>query len=408
MERVLSDPEIWKYVSIPFVAALVGWVTNWVAIRMTFRPVEFVGIRPWFGWQGIIPSKAGRMAAIFVDRTMFRLGTLRELLQSMQPERIAEHVSAVMTPRLERYTDEVMFYSHAKVWRMLPESARQDVYRRVREELPRLVRPLVAEIVERVEELVDFRGMLVEMLESDRKLLNRLFLEAGAAEFRFIIRSGLYFGFLFGLIQLTVWILFPSWWVLPAFGFMVGWATNWFAINIVFRPLEPRRVGPWRIQGLFLKRQLEVSAAWCRLVTTEIVTLQRIIYAMLYGPRAEKTRGVIRKHIQPIADEVIARYGNAAAVAVGDATTGRIRRMAGEKAVRVSSDAFDHWPFNRERARLAERLLRERMEQMPPAEFQDLLRPCFQEDEIKLIVLGGVLGLLAGIAQLLFVFGIPA
>jgi hypothetical protein len=45
------------------------------------------------------------------------------------------------------------------------------------------------------------------------------------------------------------------------------------------------------------------------------------------------------------------------------------------------------------------------MVQLPPDEFQDLLRPCFQEDEWKLILLGGVLGLLAGLAQLIFVFG---
>ena len=52
-----------------------------------------------------------------------------------------------------------------------------------------------------------------------------------------------------------------------------------------------------------------------------------------------------------------------------------------------------------------ESMLRERMESMPPDQFQDLLRPCFQEDEMKLILTGAVLGMLAGFAQLFFVFG---
>ena len=38
-------------------------------------------------------------------------------------------------------------------------------------------------------------------------------------------------------------------------------------------------------------------------------------------------------------------------------------------------------------------------------EFQDLLRPCFQEDEIKLILVGAFLGMTAGFCQLVFVFG---
>jgi hypothetical protein len=79
----------------------------------------------------------------------------------------------------------------------------------------------------------------------------------------------------------------------------------------------------------------------------------------------------------------------------------------GDKAVEVSIEPFDHWSFNRERGEVIERLLRERMEALPPAEFQDLLRPCFQEDETKLIAMGGVLGLLAGLGQLFFVFGGP-
>ena len=50
--------------SIPIVAALVAWATNWVAVQMTFYPIEFFGVRPFFGWQGIIPSKAEKMAGI--------------------------------------------------------------------------------------------------------------------------------------------------------------------------------------------------------------------------------------------------------------------------------------------------------------------------------------------------------
>jgi hypothetical protein len=45
------------------------------------------------------------------------------------------------------------------------------------------------------------------------------------------------------------------------------------------------------------------------------------------------------------------------------------------------------------------------MQKMPPDEFQDLLRPCFQEDEFKLILTGAVLGFLAGWGQLVLVFG---
>ena len=405
LEQTLHNPEFWKHLSIPFVAGIIGWVTNWVAIKLTFKPLEFVGLKPYLGWQGIIPSKAGKMASIFVDKTMFRLGTLEELFRSMEPELIAEHVSKIVDLRLETYTDEILYYDNPTVWRMLPQTIKDGVYDRVRSEMPKLISGLIAEAAENIEDLIDFKHMLVTRLENDKDLLNRLFLDAGAEEFKFIVRSGLYFGFLFGLIQLGVWIFVKSWWVLPVFGILVGYATNWLAINMIFRPLAPIKIGRWTIQGLFIRRQREVAASWCKLVTTEIITLQQIIYAMLYGARAEKAKAMIKRHIRPVADRVMKTYAPASQIMVGEETLELIRESVGEKAVEVSTDPFDHWPFNRDRAERAEELLRERMEGLPPEEFQDLLRPCFQEDEMKLILTGAVLGFLAGLGQLFFVFG---
>jgi uncharacterized membrane protein YheB (UPF0754 family) len=247
--------------------------------------------------------------------------------------------------------------------------------------------------------------MIIGRLEGDKALLNRLFLESGAREFRFIVRSGLWFGFLFGLVQLAVWIVLPAGWVLPVAGAAVGWATNWIALNLIFRPLHPRKIGPFVLHGLFLRRQREVAAVWCRIVTREILTVRSLVRALLYGPRAEKVEGVIRRHLRPLVDEAVEGLRPVAQAAVGLEGYAELRESVADKAVSVSVDPFDDRFFNESRARVVERLLRERMESLPSEEFQDLLRPCFQEDEMKLIVLGGVLGLAAGFAQLVFVFG---
>ena len=397
--------EFWKHVSIPFVAGIVGWATNWVAIKLTFLPLEFRGWRPWLGWQGIIPSKAGKMAGIFAESTMFRLGTLGEIFQHMDPGAMADHIAAVVEPRIEEYTDEVMFYGgNGTLWRSLPNLVKGRIYSRVREEMPALVHELMQEVSEQIEDLVDFKHMLVTQLEGDKDLLNRLFIESGEEEFRFIVRSGLYFGFLFGLVQLAVWIFYQGWWVLPFFGGLVGYATNWIAINLIFRPLHPKKIGPWTVQGLFLKRQREVAAVWTHLVTREVVTLRQIIEAMLVGPRADKVEALIKKHVEPIADEALGSFLPAAELTAGSRLE-TIRESVGDKAIEVSIEPFNHWGFNEDRAEVLGELLRERMAELPPDEFQDLLRPCFQEDEWKLILMGGVLGLLAGLSQLVFVFG---
>jgi hypothetical protein len=403
--ELARDPEFWKYVSIPFVAGIVGWVTNWAAIQLTFYPVEFVGRRPYLGWQGIIPSKAEKMAATFVDSTMIRLGTLPELFHEMEPDKIAEQINRVIVPRLERYTDEILLRENPTIWSATPALVKGTVYAGVREQFPRTVNRLILEVRDRIEELIDFKDMITGRLVEDRALLNRLFLEAGEKEFRFIVRSGLYYGFLFGLVQLLVWFFYPVWWVLPAFGVLVGYATNWIALNLIFRPLHPTKVGPWVLHGLFLRRQKEVAGAWCHLVTRQIVTVRALVQAMLHGPKAEATRELIRKHMAPMVREAAGPLHLPAAITVGKSGFDDLAERVGEKSIALSTVPFDDWHFNRERADAVEELLRRRMEEMPSEDFQDLLRPCFQEDEIKLILVGAVLGGLAGLAQLFFVFG---
>lgn len=403
--QLLHQSGFWKYASIPVVAGLVGWSTNWVAIFLTFQPLRFIGRPPWLGWQGIIPAKAGKMAAIFVDTTMVRLGTLPELFQQMEPDKIARQIVESIEPRLDGLTDKIIGGADIALWQKTPDVIKQGIYRRVRESLPTLVDELMEDANERIEDLIDFKHMISTRLVEDPALLNRLFLESGHKEFQFIVRSGFYFGFLFGLIQLFVWIVYPVWWVLPVFGLIVGYATNWIALNVIFRPLHPKTIGPWTLHGIFLRRQKEVARIWCRLVTREIVTIRSIIQAMLHGPKSETTRALIRQHMEPIVWRASGMLKLPAQLTLGQSKLEDMAQRVGDVSVAVSTDPFDDWQFNRDRSAIVERLLRQRMEELPSDEFQDLLRPCFQEDELKLILMGAVLGLAAGIGQLVLVFG---
>ena len=405
MTELLHTPLFWQYFSIPVVAALIGWITNWLAIKMTFYPLEFMGIRPIWGWQGIIPSKARKMAAKSVDATISKIGTVQEIFEQIDPNVLGAYIIQNYDPRVEEYVDELMLKEYPTFWENLPVSARKMVYDRVRKAAPQLVDNLVEDVSANIEDLLDIKAMVVDQLARDKRLLNRIFLECGEKEFRFIINSGLYFGFLFGLIQMAVWYFCQQWWVLPVFGLIVGWATNWIALNVIFRPLEPVQVGPFRIQGLFLRRQPEVAESFCRIITHEILTVGNIIRAILEGPQGDRARNMVKKHIKPLVDETAGISKPLTQMAFGPKGFATLKQQVGEKAIEISSTAFNDPVFEQDRAAAVEAIMRERMVALSSAEFQDLLRPCFQEDEIKLIVVGAVLGFLAGLAQVIFVFG---
>lgn len=392
-----AQPEFWGYVSMPFIAGIIGWATNWLAVKMTFHPLEFIGIRPYFGWQGIIPAKVDKMAAIVVDKTLQKLGSLDEFFREMEPEKIAEHISRVAQARVEDYTDEVMSEKNSVLWENLPIIVKRRVYQRVSRQIPELMEGLVRDISANIEDLVDLNHMIATLLADDRRLLNRVFMEVGEPEFRFVINSGFYFGFLFGLLQLAVYVHYPEQWVTPVFGFLVGTATNWLALNVIFRPLNPKKLGPVTLHGLFLKRQRDVAATFARITTQEFMTVKNLMRAVMTGPRSHRTRAIIKKNIRPLVEGGVVR--TAAQLTVGMGGYMNLKKTIEAKAMDMSMDPFDDPTFNRERGVVVERLFRERMEAMSSAEFQDLLRPAFEEDEWILIMVGGALGAVAGLLQ---------
>lgn len=98
-----------------------------------------------------------------------------------------------------------------------------------------------------------------------RSLLGKLFQIAGRKELTFLTDSGLWFGFLLGLLQLAIALLWDNPWTLSFGGLIVGLATNWLALKWIFEPVNPTPiVGNIVLQGLFLRRQKEVSAGTCR------------------------------------------------------------------------------------------------------------------------------------------------
>lgn len=392
-----ARPEFWVFVAMPFIAGTIGWITNWLAVQMTFYPTEFIGIRPFLGWQGIIPSKVEKMAAIVVDKTLQKLGSLDEFFREMEPEKIASHISKVTQARVEEYTDEVMSERNAVLWENLPIIVKKRVYQRVNRQIPELMDGLVKDISENIEDLVDLKHMITTLLVDDKKLLNRVFLEVGEPEFRFVINSGFYFGFMFGLIQLAVYVNYPEQWVTPVFGFLVGTATNWLALNVIFRPLNPVQLGPITMHGLFLKRQRDVAATFARLTTQEFMTVKNLMRAVMTGPRSHRTRAIIKKNIRPLVEGGVVR--TAAQLTVGMGGYMNLKKAIEAKAIDMSLDPFDDPTFNKERGVVVERLFRERMEALSSEEFQELLRPAFQEDEWILILVGGVLGAVAGLIQ---------
>jgi len=192
--QALSEhPEFIAMLTIPPVTAFVTWAHVWMALEMLFYPIKFWGIRIFglpfglkgLGWQGIVPAKAGKISGIIVDQTLSKLGSLDEFFQAMEPEEMAEFITATVDKNLESLIDEIMLERSYTLWTHTPYAIRRRIYAHVRSHLAAIMKSLVMDLTYNVESLVDMREMIVAKMENDRKLMVDMFLRVGKKEINF-------------------------------------------------------------------------------------------------------------------------------------------------------------------------------------------------------------------------------
>lgn len=398
-------PEQWKLLMIPFTYGFVGWVTNWLALKMTFYPIQFVGIPPYLGWQGIIPRKAHKMASKSVDVITERLLNIKEVFLKVDPKK----AESVFLPALEssiRYTMKEFSDSlDPKLWDLIPEVVREEIYHKVRRESGVTIRKVIRKLQKDIDSLFDLKALVLKKLSGNNVgLVVELFKEVGAPEFRFIERSGFYFGFLLGLVQMIFMIYFPLVWTLPIQGVIVGYLTNYLALEMIFRPLLPKKfLGIFTYQGLFLKRQSEVSRLYAKLVSEKILTPKNILSELIFGKASADIINIIRKEVISHVD-TITFLAKPALFAAGkieefEAAKERIAIAMADNAVEKSF----HLETYLGEALEIEKMMGDRMSALPPKEFESILRSAFQEDELLLILVGAALGAMVGWFQMVFI-----
>ncbi|WP_249358013.1 hypothetical protein [Nocardia cyriacigeorgica] len=415
--------------TIPLFTGVIGYITNWTGVLMLFRPIAFHGIHvpglralyPFLpkriqvlpllsydgrmGWQGIVPSRADKMASIAVDKGLSKLGSVADFYRELEPDALAEHLASIADEQIRDIVEEILRREHPQLWYNLPSQVREMVHDRVRAQLPDILRQLTVELGENIDQLLDVKQMVIRYFQARPQLLNQLFQVLGAKELRFMQNFGFYFGapmgaVLVAVLHLTGW---PTLAVLPIGGVIIGWVVNWVGINMIFAPAEPKWWCPWR-QGLLIKRQPEITAGYAELVSGQVVTVANIGDELLNGPRSDRTMQMLEDTLRPAADRALGPARSAVKFVLGSREYDALQSTITSEAMAIAPIAFADPDFNIRQGKQINDYIAKQMSVLSPNDFVEMLRSAIKQDEWLLFVHGGVLGLFAGYAHIL-VFG---
>jgi uncharacterized membrane protein YheB (UPF0754 family) len=419
----MSTSDWIKLATIPFFTGAIGWLINWSGLIMLFNPVRFHGrtipglyelskllprklqeipgiMQGGIGWQGIVPARAAKMGSIASDKALSKLGTASDFFQELEPDKIAEQMVVMFEPQIPDIVDRTLTREQPGLWHNVPPQAKQAIYARVQQQLPGIMHSITDEIGMYIDQLLDVKLMVIDRFEKNPALVNKVFRDFGARELKLMVNFGFLFGFLLGIPVAILTHFVTNWWLLPLCGVVVGWTTNLLGMSVIFEPVVPRKIGPFKLHGLFLRRQPEAAEVYARIIAEDVVTLENVGDFLLNGPRGDRTQQMLEEAMGPAIDRAAGPVRAAVRVAVGGRAYDTITEAFARESSEHTMTPFRDPDFGRQQSEKIRKLIAARTKELPPRDYVEMIRSAIREDEWMLYLHGGVMGLAGGLIHL--------
>ena len=186
---------------LPILAALIGWITNYLAIKMLFhphQPKKILGLT----FQGVFPKRQAQIAEKLGDLVANELFSMKDVAQkiedlSTQPDALEE-----VGKRIEQTIRGKLISAFPMLSMFLSDEMIEKVTTLFKGELEDFLRVSAQGLAVKMEEFVDIQALVREKVQAfSSNKIEDLLLGFMEQEFRFIEKIGAVLGFLIGCIQ---------------------------------------------------------------------------------------------------------------------------------------------------------------------------------------------------------------
>lgn len=194
------------WIFFPLISALIGWVTNRMAIRLLFRPRQPVRL-PGFTWQGMIPRRQQELAsrtAEIIERELLQQHVLRQRIAAidLQPH-LQEMIRTLVQQRLAERLKTIPL-----IGSFIGESTLQTIERIALEEISQQTGPLMNRLADDLEGKLQIREHIeMQVARFDLDRLEEVVYRVASREFRGIELAGALLGAVIGLLHALLWQL---------------------------------------------------------------------------------------------------------------------------------------------------------------------------------------------------------
>jgi uncharacterized membrane protein YheB (UPF0754 family) len=189
------------YVAAPFICALIGWLTNFVAVKMLFHPRRAVGWGP-VRVQGVFPKRQAELAANLGRLVEQELVSHEDIQAALEDPRFAAHCREIVMAHLKAFLNNKLTSLSPMASMLMGDKMRQSVEKLLSEELESVMPELLHQAGRELERRVDFSKLVEDKVTAfSMDKLEEILFSIMRKEFRFIELVGAVLGFVIGAVQ---------------------------------------------------------------------------------------------------------------------------------------------------------------------------------------------------------------
>jgi len=192
--------------------------------------------------------------------------------------------------------------------------------------------------------------------------------------------------------------------VIPIISAFIGWFTNWIAIKMLFHPKEPKRILGIKFHGIFPKRQKKFAEKLGKMISTEFLSFEDIEQKIANPQNLEKLMPMIEAHVDNFLRNKLSDEMPFLSLFIGDKTIKSLKKIFMQELETLFPQIMKSYAAHLQEELDLEKIVTEKVSAFSTDKLEDILYQIMSKEFRFVEILGGVIGFIIGIVQVLITY----
>ena len=196
--------------------------------------------------------------------------------------------------------------------------------------------------------------------------------------------------------------------VIPLISAFIGWFTNWVAIKMLFHPKEPKRFLGITFHGIFPKRQKIFAEKLGKMISAEFLSFDDIQQKIANPQNLQKLMPMIEGHVDKFLRDKLSDEMPFLSLFIGDKTIRSLKRIFMQELEILFPQLMTSYAVHLQEELDLEKIVTDKVSAFSSDKLENILYQIMSKEFRFVEILGGVIGFIIGIVQVLITFFLPA